>query len=133
MKYQKESFRAESLNYVLSGNGHYFAGGKITNAKGIYSSFPDFIQFSDAILEKRNEFDKAIILVNNATETQWLFQLLESCNIVCFHFGRIKFIDMNGNPSGAPLQGQCILYFGNDEFRFASEFKRYGICMREAL
>ena len=84
-------------------------------------------------MEKRNEFDKAIILVNNATETQWLFQLLESCNIVCFHFGRIKFIDMNGNPSGAPLQGQCILYFGNDEFRFASEFKRYGICMREAL
>jgi ParB family chromosome partitioning protein len=90
---------------------------------------PLMSMFSDAIVDKREQYDQAIVLVNNATETQWMRQMFDICDAVCFVAGRIKFIDMNGNPSGAPLQGQCILYFGQRRDEFKNEFYNYGVCM----
>ncbi len=90
---------------------------------------PLISQFSEAIASKINEYEQAIILVNNATETSWFQSILAVCNAVCFPKGRIKFLDMNGNPSGSPLQGQCILYVGAEAWIFITEFKKYGICM----
>lgn len=49
-----------------------------------------------------------IALVNNATDTAWGAELLSAADAVCFPTGRIKFLDMDGNPGGAPLQGQMI-------------------------
>lgn len=93
-------------------------------------SQPLISQFSDAVINKRAEYNSAIVLVNNATDTQWLHQMMDVCDAICFVHGRIKFIDKYGNPSGAPLQGQCILYFGDKDYEFASEFIKFGICMR---
>lgn len=71
---------------------------------------------------------EAIVLVNNATETSWFQNLLDFSNAVCFIKGRVKFIDEAGNPSGMPLQGQAMLYFGsksNGE-KFTDEFLYIG-------
>ena len=69
---------------------------------------------------------QAIVLVNNATETNWFQELLAVCSAACFVKRRIKFIDSHGNPSGAPLQGQAILYLGNNAPVFAREFSGFG-------
>ena len=69
---------------------------------------------------------QAVALVNNATETGWFQTLLNSASAVCLHKARIRFIDMNGNPSGAPLQGQAIVYFGHRAKEFKAEFEKYG-------
>ena len=42
--------------------------------------------------------------------------------------GRVKFIDYEGNTSGSPLQGQVILYFGNNIESFLNHFNNLGIC-----
>lgn len=69
---------------------------------------------------------EACVLVNNGTETAWGQQLLENCTAVCFPKSRIRFIDKSGNPSGAPLQGQMIIYFGPNQDAFFDNFKKFG-------
>ena len=69
---------------------------------------------------------EACVLVNNATETRWFNLLLAEAAAVCFVKGRIKFVDMDGNPSGAPLQGQAVLYFGANTESFNNCFSQFG-------
>ena len=69
---------------------------------------------------------QACVLVNNATETAWGQRLLTSCSATCFVKGRIKFVDKEGNPGGAPLQGQMILYFGQQGELFETTFNKFG-------
>lgn len=75
------------------------------------------------------ETKQAIVLVNNATETKWFQHLLESSSAVCFPRSRIKFIDTNGNPSGAPLQGQAIIYMGSYPDKFSNAFEQFGMVL----
>jgi ParB family chromosome partitioning protein len=84
-------------------------------------------QFAEAISQKleSGEIDQAIILVNNATETQWFQRMAAVASAVCFPKSRIKFLDPSGKP-GAPLQGQAIIYFGNHPKLFRQEFSTYG-------
>lgn len=88
---------------------------------------PLMSQFAEAVAAKyeSGEIDQAIVLVNNATETQWWQRMASCSSAVCFPKTRIKFLDPNGNP-GAPLQGQSILYFGKYETAFVDEFSKYG-------
>ena len=72
------------------------------------------------------DIPEAIVLVNNATETSWFQSMLDYASAVCFVRRRIKFVDQNGNPSGAPLQGQAILYLGDDPARFTQHFAPFG-------
>lgn len=67
-----------------------------------------------------------IVLVNNATETTWFRVLAECANAIVFMTGRIKFIDMDGNSNGSPLQGQAFLYFGKAPKKFLAEFGKFG-------
>lgn len=75
------------------------------------------------------EFKQGIVLVNNATETRWFQSLLDVCDCVCFPKGRISYMDKNGEPSKTPLQGQAILYFGENSVSFCDEFSKHGICV----
>lgn len=88
-------------------------------------------KFIDKMVKSFNEdsINQAIVLVNNATETGWFQKLLGVCSAVCLVKGRIKFIDMNGKPSGAPLQGQAILYLGENTSKFNKEFSNFGIIL----
>jgi hypothetical protein len=94
-------------------------------------SQPLISEFIQVFVEKYNagEFQQACALVNNATETNWYQSLLTYASAVCFIKGRVKFIDKNGNPSGAPLQGQTVLYFGSKEKSFADAFSELGIIL----
>jgi phage N-6-adenine-methyltransferase len=88
----------------------------------------------DFILKlETEEYEQAIILVNNATETKWGQKLLELSNAVCFHTSRIRFVSPDGELGDAPLQGQMIAYIGANYKDFISEFKKYGICMRKGV
>lgn len=69
---------------------------------------------------------EGIVLVNNATETNWFNELVSVSTAVVFPNGRIKFIDKNGRPSGMPLQGQAILYAGKNIDKFMVEFGEFG-------
>jgi hypothetical protein len=89
---------------------------------------PLISDFSNCLIEKYNagEFNQACVLVNNATETQFYQVLMKCCSAICFIKGRIKFIDENGNATGAPLQGQTIIYYGSNLKQFVDEFSKYG-------
>ena len=68
-----------------------------------------------------------VILVNNATETRWFQVLLGMSTAVCFPKGRVKF--WHPRKIAVPLQGQAVLYFGNDLKAFRQEFNHFGaIC-----
>lgn len=84
--------------------------------------------FADAAGEKYDagEITQACILVNNASETTWFQRLLSSASALCFVRGRIKFIDPEGKASGAPLQGQIVLYLGKERERFREHFAAFG-------
>jgi ParB family chromosome partitioning protein len=67
---------------------------------------------------------EGLILVNNATDTQW-FQSLMSQFPVCFTRGRVKFWGPDKEHL-ATRQGQAVIYFGKREEEFASVFSRFG-------
>lgn len=89
---------------------------------------PLVTEFCDLLVEKyqSGEVKQACVLVNNATETQFYQNMLKVCSAVCFIKGRVKFIDEQGEESGAPLQGQTILYFGTERGRFKEHFQKVG-------
>lgn len=70
----------------------------------------------------------AIVLVNNSTDTAWFQSTARCASAVCFPSGRIKFIDEEGKASGAPLQGQAILYLGSEPHSFVRLFEAFGFC-----
>ena len=92
---------------------------------------PEIAQFAEAVVAKNaaREFDQACVLVNNATETNWFQSMLRDCTAVCFLKGRVKFIDCDGNATGAPLQGQALLYFGDDASVLQEHFGDLGVVM----
>jgi len=68
---------------------------------------------------------EGIVLVNNATETNWFMQLVNVSSAIVFVKGRVRFLDIDGNP-GAPLQGQALIYSGDAPDKFLSEFLHFG-------
>jgi hypothetical protein len=67
----------------------------------------------------------AVVLVNNATETEWFNRLIGVASAVVFPSSRIKFWNDNG-VQGAPLQAQAVLYLGKDAGAFLSAFCKFG-------
>ena len=74
-------------------------------------------QFADKLVEqvRAGNVKQACVLVNNATETKWFRTIADVSSQIWFTANRIKFIDMDGNASGAPLQGQAMLYIGSNK------------------
>lgn len=91
-------------------------------------SQPLISQFCEAVTSKYQggEITSAIVLVNNATETIFFQRMLEAAAAVCFVKGRIKFLNESGDSVNTPLQGQCVLYFGNNIPAFRREYSGFG-------
>lgn len=84
-----------------------------------------FIERLAANVEAGN-VTEAVVLVNNATETGWFYRLVSVASAVLFTRGRVRFLDPQGNPRGAPLQGQALVYIGQRPDRFFAEFGKFG-------
>lgn len=87
-------------------------------------------QFADRFAAEVRRGSSGIVLVNNATETAWFQTIAAECSAICFPKSRIKFMDPEGNASGAPLQGQAIIYCGPSPDDFAERFERFGLVLR---
>lgn len=72
-----------------------------------------------------SDITEAIVLVNNATETTWFNALVENASAIIFPKARVKFRTPN-EETGAPLQGQAVIYFGDNPDNFMDEFKHFG-------
>lgn len=70
--------------------------------------------------------ETACAIVNNATETEWFQLMIQKANAICFPKGRVKFYDVSQEHKSAPLQGQAILYYGNDIKSFYTCFSKHG-------
>lgn len=94
-------------------------------------SQPLVTKFCNLFVEKHisGEISEGCVLVNNATETRFYQNMMQHCRAICFVKGRIKFVDANGESTGAPLQGQTILYFGEYVDSFAEVFSELGVVL----
>lgn len=80
-----------------------------------------------AILEIQLDHVKELcVLVNNATETQWFQKLSKICNVMCFLNKRVSFLNQELKPKNTPLQGQVVLYYGENKGKFIYNFEKYG-------
>ena len=77
----------------------------------------------------QGDVTEAIVLVNNATETAWFTTLVDVAVAVCFVRGRIRYLAPDG-VKNSPLQGQAILYIGDNVDRFCSAFESIGWCAK---
>ena len=68
---------------------------------------------------------EAIILVNNATETQWFSTLIDTASAIIFPRGRVRYLSSTGMKN-TPLQGQAIVYIGERPEVFYKTFCVFG-------
>lgn len=73
------------------------------------------------------QISQAIVLVNNATETQWFQSLAQECDSMCLVAKRIAFYNLDGKECSGNTRGQIFLYFGHDKKRFKAEFSPIGV------
>lgn len=76
----------------------------------------------------RDDIREALVLVNNATETSWFQDMAIHAVSICFLRSRVRFWGPNGQV-GAPLQGQSVLYFGENRKAFESKFESFGLVL----
>lgn len=67
---------------------------------------------------------QAITLTNNATETGWFHALAEVGSAMCFPRQRVKF--WHPDKESAPLQGQAVVYLGDNVEAFRARFVEFG-------
>lgn len=82
-------------------------------------------KFIDKLVSEKKNYNQAVVLVNNATETEWFNKIVSISSMACFPKSRVRFYMPDGK-TGAPLQGQAILYIGDNTDRFYEAYKEIG-------
>jgi hypothetical protein len=70
------------------------------------------------------EITAAAVLVNNATETEWFQSIAPIATAIAFPKGRVQF--WRDGASATPLQGQAVIYIGDQPAVFRATFAPYG-------
>ena len=78
---------------------------------------------------KEQKITEAIVLVNNATETQWFQTALKESAAICLPSSRIAFENNDGKNVSGNTRGQVFLYFGSNKSHFIDVFNRIGVCL----
>lgn len=89
-------------------------------------------KFIEEWLKKR--FDRAIVLVNNSTDTRWWKKLMANSAAVCLTHHRISFITKDGKSVSGNTRGQAFFLFADGREipphytidKFASAFSQWG-------
>ena len=84
---------------------------------------PYVAKLIDAFINKlcASDIEQAIVLTNNATDTQWASSLLGMGNCFCFPTGRVRFLGLNDKE-----QGQMIVGVDVDPSKFTEHFAPFG-------
>lgn len=88
----------------------------------------DLVQkFTDKMVSEfeSGNTNEAIVLVNNATETQWFNNMIQDASAVAFPKGRIRY-ESTSREMNTPIQGQAFIYFGDNKNKFCDVFKEIG-------
>lgn len=82
--------------------------------------------FAEKLVEEytADRTTQAVVLVNNATETQWFAAIRKHASARCEPLGRVKF--WAPEREATPLQGQVVFYLGPAHGRFADVFEQFG-------
>lgn len=85
-------------------------------------------RFADKLIAEleNGHVTEAIVLLNNATETGWGQTLFGQAAALVFPAGRVKFWQPDESRGSTPLQGQMVLYFGDNPHRFCARFGTFG-------
>jgi phage N-6-adenine-methyltransferase len=90
-------------------------------------------QFADKLAASVTAGDvpAAIVLVNNATDTEFFHTLAAVSSAFCFPKGRLRFWQPDTDPDDAAgaLQGQVVIYVGPNTGRFAQAFRPFGVVL----
>jgi hypothetical protein len=83
-------------------------------------------QFCEKLVEQylAGHVTQAVVLVNSATETRWFQALLSVASAVCFPVGRVQF--WHPDKPTTPMQGQAVLYLGDNTAGFTTAFNDLG-------
>jgi len=94
-------------------------------------SQPEIEEFTDKLVKDfcLGHISQAIVLTNNATETQWCQTLAKECSAICLISSRVKFWAIDKIAS--PLQGQILTYFGKNTQKFLRTFEKHGEVFRK--
>ena len=96
---------------------------------------PDVARFIGKLCEELDaqRTTAAIVLVNNATETDWFQRAFAQADAVCFPDGKIHFVSATRNGLAGPCVGQALLYYGPDPRRFCTVFAALGVSTLVAI
>jgi ParB family chromosome partitioning protein len=78
---------------------------------------------------KAGTMSEGILLVNNATDTEWFSLASIGCSALCLTRGRISFLEASEDElieKPSPTHGQAFFYFGPNIERFAKVFSAVG-------
>ena len=94
-------------------------------------AMPYIKQFAERMVAavSAGEIQQAVMLTNNATDTEWFHALLAACQACCLTRGRISFLEAHDGElieKGSPTHGQAFFYFGKAPVKFSKIFAEFG-------
>jgi phage N-6-adenine-methyltransferase len=100
-------------------------------------AMPAIKQFVNKLVDSvmAGDVSEAILLTNNATDTEWFHTAAEACAGVCFTRGRISFLQARDGElleKCSPTHGQAFFYFGSNLRGFKTVFSAFGMTFRRA-